>query len=52
MPYLKFYNNSPRGYYYIKVKNLQFCMGKGCARGTAVREVAQTSIQLLYSLNL
>ena len=43
MLYLNFYNNSPGGCYFIKVENLRFCMGKGCARGGAVREVAQTS---------
>ena len=41
--YLNFYNNSFRVCYFIKVKILRFYMGKGCARGGTVREVAQTS---------
>ena len=52
MLYLNFYNNSPGGCYFIKVENLRFCMGKGCARGGAVREVAQTSIKYKAPLPL
>ena len=40
--YLKFYHNSLRGCHFIKVENLRFCMGKGCARSGIVCKVAWT----------
>ena len=52
MLYLNFYSNSPRGCYFIKVENLRFCIGKGCARGGIVREVARTPSRNILILKI
>jgi hypothetical protein len=42
--YLNIYNNSLRGYYFIKARNLRFYMGKGCIKYSIIYKIVQTPI--------